>query len=173
MSTHSHHSLHEHTQSSPQSITCLVITCSDSRTPDTDTSGQLIANRLTEQGHRVLPRLLVRDDPSEITKGVASGTSDPHVQAIIINGGTGLSRRDSTFEAIDGLLEKRMDGFGELFRYLSYQEIGAPAMLSRATAGLVHGKILFSTPGSEAAVRLAMEHLILPELGHIIQELTK
>jgi len=173
MSSHSHHTPHEHKEHAPQSITCLVITCSDSRTSDTDTSGQLIANLLIENGHQVLHRLLIRDDPSEIKKVVASGSSDPHVQAIIINGGTGLSRRDSTFEAIDGLLEKRMDGFGELFRYLSYKEIGAPAMLSRATAGLVHGKILFSTPGSEAAVRLAMEQLILPELGHIIHELTK
>jgi molybdenum cofactor biosynthesis protein B len=95
------------------------------------------------------------------------------VQAIIVNGGTGISRRDSTFEAVDAMLEKHLDGFGEIFRALTYQEIGSPAIMTRATAGIVHGRVLFSTPGSENAVRLAMEKLILPELGHLVKELTK
>jgi len=99
--------------------------------------------------------------------------TDKKVQAIIINGGTGISRRDSTFEAVDAMLEKRLDGFGEVFRYLTYQEIGSPAIMSRATAGIIKGRVLFSTPGSENAVRLAMEKLILPELGHLVKELTK
>ena len=95
------------------------------------------------------------------------------MQAVIVNGGTGISRRDSTFEAVDALLEKRLDGFGEIFRYLTYQDIGSSAIMSRATAGIVKGRVLFSTPGSENAVRLAMEKLILPELGHLVRELTK
>ena len=95
------------------------------------------------------------------------------MQTIIINGGTGISRRDSTFEAVDGLLDKRLDGFGELFRYLSYKDMGSPAMLSRATAGLYQGKVVFSIPVSRGAVRLAMEELILPELRHIVGEMQK
>ena len=102
-----------------------------------------------------------------------AGIANDAVQAIIINGGTGISRRDSTFEAVDAMLEKRLDGFGEVFRYLTYQEIGSPAIMTRATAGIVQGKVLFSTPGSENAVRLAMQKLILPELGHLVRELTK
>ena len=94
-------------------------------------------------------------------------------RSIIFNGGTGISRRDSTFEAVDGMLEKRLDGFGEVFRYLTYQDIGSPAIMSRATAGIIKGRVLFSTPGSENAVKLAMEKLILPELGHLIQQLSK
>ena len=116
---------------------------------------------------------LVKDEPVEIRKLIDAATRDEKVHVIVINGGTGLSRRDSTFEAVDAMLEKRLDGFGELFRYLSYKEIGSPAMMSRATAGLVRGRIVFSTPGSESAVRLALEKLILPELGHIVRELTK
>lgn len=173
MSNHSHASHRDHKAHAPRRVSCLVITCSDTRTEETDTSGQLIRRLLTERGHEVVGSHLVKDDPSEIRKAIDAGTTDQRVQAIIVNGGTGLSRRDSTFEAIDGMLEKRLDGFGELFRYLSYQDIGSPAMMSRATAGLVRGRIVFSTPGSESAVRLAMDMLILPELGHIVRELVK
>jgi molybdenum cofactor biosynthesis protein B len=163
----------EHKRHAPQSVGCLVITCSDTRTPQTDTSGQLIMHLLKQQGHQVVAYRLVKDDPGRIRSALKAGVRDATVQAIIINGGTGISRRDSTFEAVDGLLEKRLDGFGEVFRYLTYQEIGSPAIMSRATAGLYKGRIVFSTPGSEGAVRLAMEKLILPELGHIIQQLSK
>lgn len=151
----------------------MVITCSDTRTPETDTSGQLIQKLLREQGHQVAAYHLVKDEPAQITARVTEGTANEAVQAIIINGGTGISRRDSTFEAVDAMLEKRLDGFGEVFRYLTYQEIGSPAIMSRATAGIIKGRVLFSTPGSENAVRLAMEKLILPELGHLVKELTK
>jgi len=151
----------------------LVITCSDSRTSETDTSGQLIMRLLREHGHEVTAYRLVKDEPTEIRKQINAGLKDKAVQAIIINGGTGISRRDSTFEAVDAMLEKRLDGFSEIFRYLTYKEIGSPAIMSRATAGLVRGRIVFSTPGSENAVRLAMEKLIIPELGHMIRELTK
>ncbi len=176
MSSHSHeaHTSHkEHKENAPRRVSCLVITCSDTRTVDTDTSGQLIRRLLSEHGHQVVGSHLIKDEPEEIRRLIEAAAADDAVQAIIINGGTGLSRRDSTFEAIDVILEKRLDGFGELFRYLSYKEIGSSSMMSRATAGLVRGRIVFSTPGSESAVRLAMEQLILPELGHIVRELTK
>ena len=151
----------------------MVITCSDTRTSDTDTSGQLIQNLLKEQGHTVAAYHLVKDEPSEIKAKITAALTNKKIQAIIINGGTGISKRDSTFEAVDAMLEKRLVGFGEVFRYLTYQEIGSPAIMSRATAGIIKGRVLFSTPGSENAVRLAMEKLILPELGHLVKELRK
>jgi molybdopterin adenylyltransferase len=151
----------------------MVITCSDTRTQETDTSGQLIRKLLEEQGHTVIGYYLVKDDPAQIQLWIALGTSNEHVQAVIINGGTGISRRDSTFEAVDEMLEKRLSGFGEIFRYLTYQEIGSPAIMTRATAGIINGRVLFSIPGSENAVRLAMQKLILPELGHLVKELSK
>ena len=128
---------------------------------------------LKEHGHDVVAYRLVKDEPAQITEEIRSGVGNDAIQAIIINGGTGISRRDSTFEAVDSMLEKRLDGFGEVFRYLTYQEIGSPAIMTRATAGIVQGKVLFSTPGSENAVRLAMQKLILPELGHLVRELSK
>ena len=163
----------EHKSHAPKSIGCMVITCSDTRTPETDTSGQLIQKLLKEQGHTVAAYHLVKDEPAQIKARIREGLANEAVRAIIINGGTGISKRDSTFEAVDAMLEKRLVGFGEIFRYLTYMDIGSPAILSRATAGVIKGRILFSTPGSENAVRLAMEKLILPELGHLVKELTK
>ena len=151
----------------------MVVTCSDTRTPETDISGQLIMRLLKEQGHRVMAYYLVKDEPLLIKERIGEALRTEGIHAIIVNGGTGISRRDSTFEAVDAMLEKRLDGFGEIFRALTYQEIGSPAIMTRATAGIVHGRVLFSTPGSENAVRLAMEKLILPELGHLVKELTK
>lgn len=116
---------------------------------------------------------LVKDEPAQITDRIKEGLANDAIQAIIINGGTGISKRDSTFEVIDAMLEKRLVGFGEIFRYLTYMDIGSPAIMSRATAGIIKGRILFSTPGSENAVRMAMEKLILPELGHLVKELSK
>lgn len=150
----------------------MVLTCSDTRTPQTDASGQLIRKLLEERGHTVVDYQVVKDEPAQIQLWIARGTVNKEVQAIILNGGTGVSRRDSTFEAVDAMLEKRLAGFGEIFRLLTYQEIGSPAIMSRATAGVIKGRILFSTPGSENAVRLAMEKLILPELGHLVQQLS-
>ncbi len=151
----------------------MVITCSDTRTPDTDTSGQAIHKLLRQFGHEVVAYHLVKDEPAQITDRIKEGLVNDAVQAIIINGGTGISKRDSTFEAVDAMLEKRLVGFGEIFRYLTYLDIGSPAIMSRATAGIIKGRILFSTPGSENAVRMAMEKLILPELGHLVKELSK
>jgi molybdenum cofactor biosynthesis protein B len=167
------HTALEHKSGAPSSIRCVVITCSDTRTPATDTSGYRIMHMLRDAGHSVVAYHLVKDDPKKIKAKIATGLKDKKVQAIIINGGTGISRRDSTFEAVEAMLEKKLDGFGEVFRYLTYQDIGSPAIMSRATAGIVKGRVLFSTPGSENAVKLAMEKLILPELGHLVKELTK
>lgn len=163
----------EHKHQAPRSVGCMVITCSDTRTPETDTSGSRIMHMLRDAGHTVAAYHLVKDEPAKIRAKIKAGLADKRIQAIIINGGTGIARRDSTFEAVDAMLEKRLDGFGEIFRYLTYQDIGSPAIMSRATAGIVKGRVLFSTPGSENAVKLAMEKLILPELGHLVQELTK
>lgn len=172
--SHVVHTSHvEHKAHAPRSIRCAVITCSDTRTPDTDTSGKLIQQLLKDNGHQIDTYQVMKDEPKEVQALIRQLASKEDVQAVIINGGTGISGRDSTFEAVDALLEKRLDGFGEIFRYLSYKEVGSPAMLSRATAGLFSGTILFSIPGSERAVRLAMEQLILPELGHIVGEITK
>src|SRR4026208_458231 len=164
---------HEHKSHAPKSIGCMVITCSDTRTPNTDTSGHRIMHMLKESAHSFVAYHLVKDEPAKIKTMIKSAVADKKVQAIIINGGTGISRRDSTFEAVDAMLEKRLVGFGGVFRYLTYQDIGSPAIMSRATAGIIKGRVLFSTPGSESAVRLAMEKLILPELGHLVKELTK
>lgn len=151
----------------------MVITCSDTRTPESDTSGYRIMHMLKDAGHAVLAYQLVKDDPKKIKAKIKAGLTNKKIQAVIINGGTGISRRDSTFEAVDAMLEKRLDGFGEVFRFLTYQDIGSPAIMSRATAGIIKSRILFSMPGSENAVKLAMEKLILPELGHLIQQLSK
>jgi molybdenum cofactor biosynthesis protein B len=171
--TAKHSAPHEHKAQAPVSIGCVVVTCSDTRTEESDSSGQLIRRLLTQHGHRVIRYHLLKDEPAEIRDRIEAAVREDAVQAIIINGGTGISRRDSTFEAIDAMLEKRLVGFGEVFRYLTFKDIGSPAIMSRATAGLYRGRVLFSTPGSESAVRLAMEKLILPELGHIIREISK
>lgn len=164
---------HEHKAQAPRQAGCVVITCSDTRTPESDTSGYRIMHMLKDAGHTVVSYQLIKDEPSKIKSAIKKAVTNKKVQAIIINGGTGISKRDSTFEAVDGMLEKRLDGFGEIFRTLTYQEIGSPAIMTRATAGTYKGRIVFSTPGSENAVRLAMEKLILPELGHILQQLSK
>jgi molybdopterin adenylyltransferase len=165
--------VHEHKAHAPRSIGCMIITCSDTRIADTDSSGQLIQKLLKEQGHTVVEYHLVKDDPAQIQLWIARAMTNEAVQAVLINGGTGISQRDATFEAVDEMLEKRLPGFGEIFRLLTYQEMGSAAIMSRATAGIIKRRVLFSIPGSENAVRLAMEKLILPELGHLVQQLSK
>ena len=160
----------EHKASAPRSIACHVITVSDTRTLDTDTSGAAIASLLEAAGHRVVGRDIITDDPVHVASLVSAALERDEVQVVITTGGTGITSRDSTFEAVDALLEKRLDGFGELFRMLSYTDIGPAAMLSRATAGTSRGRVVFVLPGSEAAVRLALEKLIVPELGHVVQQ---
>ena len=148
-----------------------MLTVSDTRTQDTDTSGRAIRELLEGAGHAITGHAIVKDEPAQVTATVRQELADGRTQVIITTGGTGITPRDGTFEAIDGLLEKRIDGFGELFRMLSFQEIGAAAMLSRATAGTASRTAIFVLPGSEHAVRLAMTRLILPELGHVVQQL--
>jgi molybdopterin adenylyltransferase len=163
----------EHKSHAPQSIRCFVLTVSDTRTTQNDTSGDAIASMLRAAGHQVTGRTIVKDDPAAVRDAVLGQIVSGEVDVVITTGGTGITSRDTTYEAIGSLLEKRLDGFGELFRMLSYAEIGAAAMLSRATAGLAHGCIVAALPGSESAVRLAMEKLLIPELGHLIQQATK
>lgn len=159
-------SVEKHRQHAPVAVTCAVVTISDSRTEETDTSGRRIRELLAEKGHRVEAYRIVPDEPDRIR--AALGEMPAGVEIVLCNGGTGLSRRDTTYEAISALLDKEITGFGELFRMLSYEQIGAAAMLSRATAGVSGNRVLFSLPGSTAAVELAMTKLILPELGHVV-----
>lgn len=151
----------------------MVITISDTRTEATDISGRLIQDALARHGHQAAAYHLVPDEPELIQQRVREGVAARDIQAVMCNGGTGVSLRDRSYEAIAQLLEKRLDGFGELFRMLSYQEIGSAAMLSRAVAGIAGDTVIFSMPGSKNAVALALERLILPELGHLVWELGK
>jgi molybdopterin adenylyltransferase len=163
----------EHKQQSPSSVCCFVVTISDTRTIETDTSGKAIADLLAAAGHKVSGRAIVKDDADQVRATIERYLVAPDVQVIITTGGTGITSRDSSYEAVASLLQKRLDGFGELFRMLSYEQIGAAAMMSRACAGVIAGRIVASLPGSEAAVRLAMEKLLIPELGHLVQQATK
>ena len=163
----------EHKARAPQSVRCFILTISDTRTEDTDTSGRAIADLLVASGHQVAGRTIVKDDPDLVRGTIERQLAAPDVHAIITTGGTGITSRDSTYEAVNGLLQKRLDGFGELFRMLSYEQIGSAAIMSRACAGLAAGRIVVCLPGSEAAVRLAMEKLLIPELGHLVQQATR
>jgi molybdenum cofactor biosynthesis protein B len=163
----------EHKATAPRAIGCFVLTISDSKTPETDTSGALIRERLTGAGHIVVGHAIVRDEPTQVAAVIRKGCADPAVEAFLLTGGTGVTSRDSTFEAVEALLDKKLTGFGELFRMLSYAEVGAAAMLSRAQGGVVQGRALFSLPGSPNACRLALEKLILPELGHVLREVRR
>jgi molybdenum cofactor biosynthesis protein B len=164
-------SVSDHRKTAAANVRCAVLTISDTRALETDVSGRTIVELLEEAGHIVAKRQILRDEPIDVHDAVVAQLGG--VDALITTGGTGITSRDSTYEAIAGLLEKRLDGFGELFRALSYQEIGSAAMLSRATAGVARGTAVFVLPGSENAVRLAMTRLILPELGHVVRELRR
>jgi len=161
-----------HKAASPVSVRVAVLTVSDTRTEATDTSGAAIVALLEQAGHQVIARALVKDEPADVMAFVATQLRGP-AQVIITTGGTGITSRDSTYEAVTEMLEKRLDGFGELFRMLSYADIGPAAMMSRACAGLARGRVVISLPGSEGAVLLAMTKLVLPELGHLVQQASK
>src|SRR6266550_7089889 len=160
----------EHKAAAPSRIGCYVITVSDTRTEDTDTGGRAIVDLLSQAGHEIAGHTIVRDDAELLRDCISRQLANPAVQAIITTGGTGITSRDCTYEAVTAMLWKRIDGFGEIFRALSYEQIGSAAMMSRAVAGTIAGRVLISLPGSEAAVRLAVEKLILPELGHLVRE---
>lgn len=166
-------SVEEHRSQSPQTVSCIVVTVSDTRTAETDESGPLIKMMLEKAGYRVLKCLIVKDDYELIRELIHDASSDPEVEALLLSGGTGISKRDNTYEAVSSLLDKELTGFGEIFRYLSFEEIGAAAILSRAIGGTVGSTAVFSMPGSRNAVRLAMEKILLPELRHVVREMNK
>lgn len=157
-----------HCKASGTLARCAVLTISDTRTEANDSSGRFIRDSLGVAGHSVAAYQIVKDDPEAIERQLRTWTSDSDVQVICCTGGTGIAPRDSTIEVAERLIGKKLDGFGELFRMLSWKEIGAAAMLSRAVAGLAEETMLFVMPGSTNAVRLAMHKLIIPELSHLI-----
>jgi molybdopterin adenylyltransferase len=163
----------EHKARAPRSVRCFIVTVSDTRTEATDTGGRAIADLLTAAGHVVAGRTIVTDTADLVRETLERQLASADVQAIITTGGTGITSRDSTYEVVAALMQKRLDGFGELFRMLSFEQIGPAAMMSRACAGMAAGHILVSLPGSEAAVRLAMERLVIPELGHLVEQATR
>ena len=162
-----------HKAAAPSRVGCYVITVSDTRTEDTDTGGAAIVDLLAKAGHQIAGRTIVKDDAEQLRDCISRQLANPDVQVIVTTGGTGITSRDCTYEAVSAMLWKRLDGFGELFRMLSYQDIGAAAMMSRAIAGTVAGRVVVSLPGSEAAVRLAVEKLLLPEIGHLVREASR
>lgn len=161
-----------HPDAPGMTVSCAVITVSDTRTRETDRSGQLIHQLLLEAGHSIAFYTLVKDEPDQIRSQIQGLSERPDLNALIISGGTGIAPRDTTYDAIESLLEKTLPGFGELFRFLSYQEIGSRTIASRAIAGVYCGKLVFSVPGSSNAVRLALEKLILPELVHLVNQIS-
>ena len=165
-------SIQEHKKESTP-LHVMVVTVSDTRTEQTDKSGRKMIELLETSHHHVADYEIVKDDQEAIEEALFKGCRDPRVQVILLNGGTGLSNRDVTFEIVERLIERPIPGFGEIFRMLSYEEIGSPSMLSRATAGIARKTVIFSVPGSTGAVTLAMEKLILPEMGHIVREISK
>jgi molybdopterin adenylyltransferase len=167
-------STEEHKRKAPKTVRCKIITISDTRNPETDKSGSLMKELLEAEGHVVSSYQIVADEREKIGEAVLEGCSDPAIDAVLTNGGTGIALRDVTIETVSALYQKEITGFGELFRMLSYQEdIGPAAMLSRASAGIIQNTAVFSTPGSSGAVRLAMNKLIIPELGHLVSEVRK
>jgi molybdenum cofactor biosynthesis protein B len=163
----------EHRATAPSSVGCFVLTVSDTRTPETDTGGRVIRELLTAGGHAVIGSAIVRDEPGEVVRVVREACADPRVKVVILTGGTGITSRDSTYEAVEAVLDKRLPGFGELFRMLSYEQVGAAAMLSRAQMGIHARRIVVSLPGSPNACRLALEKLLVPELGHLVREVSR
>ena len=160
--------VHEHKNKAHRTVRCAIITLSDTRDETTDKSGQRIKALLAEHEQPVVSYQILKDEPDQITAAVRALLTRPDVDVILTNGGTGIAPRDTTFEALQGLLEKEILGFGEMFRMLSYEDIGSAAMLTRATAGVAQGKVIISLPGSTGAVELGMTKLVLPELGHML-----
>jgi len=163
--------VHEHKKKAAKSLGIMVVTVSDTRDVTTDQSGQLIKEMLAEAGHRIVGYQIVKDEPSEIEGLLQQTIGRNDLEVIILNGGTGISPRDGTYEVVHRLIQKRLDGFGEIFRYLSYQDIGSAAIMSRACAGVAGDKVMISLPGSKGAVQLAMGQLVLPEIGHMVSQL--
>jgi len=164
---------HEHKHKSPVSVTCAVIIISGSRTEQNDESGKLITQLLEKNGHKVTSFSILKNDADSILKNIDQLLEDESLGVIITSGGTGASHLDITVETVTPILDKKLDGFGELFRFLTYQEIGSGSIMSRAMAGVIKGRVIISLPGSLEAVRLAMEKIILPEIGHLVREASR
>ena len=165
--------LKHHKETAARDFGVFVLTVSDTRTEETDRSGRILRELVEGSGHRVTGAEIVPDEPGRIQAAVQLAVEERETDIVLITGGTGIARRDSTVDTVRPMLKKELDGFGELFRMLSFREIGSAAMLSRAVAGIIADKVVFSMPGSSGAVKLAMNQLILPELGHIVGELRK
>lgn len=163
-------SVSQHRSQAPAALRCAVITVSDTRTLETDTGGKAVADYLTGAGHSVLAREIIPDEPARMRPLVTTLAERGDIDAILLTGGTGIGSRDQTYETISALLTKPLPGYGEIFRWLSFEDVGPAAMLSRATGGLIGRTVVLTMPGSPAAVRLAMEKLIVPELGHLVRE---
>ncbi|MBA7690305.1 Molybdenum cofactor biosynthesis protein B [subsurface metagenome] len=163
----------EHKKEAPKSVSCAVLTFSDSRTEQNDESGKLLCQKLNEDGHRVIDYAVLKDDSEAIGRKIGELLRQDELQVIITNGGTGVSHRDVAVETVSSILEKKLDGFGELFRSLSYQEIGSASIMSRAIAGVAGGKVIICLPGSLGAAKLAIEKIILPEIGHMVREVSR
>ncbi|MCP2731312.1 MogA/MoaB family molybdenum cofactor biosynthesis protein [Limnofasciculus baicalensis] len=160
-----------HPDSTQRTVNCAVITISDTRSLETDRSGQIIQQLLVEAGHSILAYRILQDEPTLIRDYLQELAQRADIEAIVFNGGTGIAPRDTTYDALEDLLEKTLPGFGEIFRALSYQEIGSRAIASRAVAGIYQGKLVFSIPGSTGAVKLALSQIIIPEIIHLITQL--
>jgi molybdenum cofactor biosynthesis protein B len=163
----------EHKHQSPKSVTCAVLIISGTRTEQSDESGKLILQALKREGHQVISYSILKNDADSILKKLYGLLEEESLQVIITSGGTGASHLDITIETISPILDKKLDGFGELFRFLTYQEIGTGSIMSRAMAGVVKGKVIICLPGSVKAVNLAVERIILPEIGHLVREATR
>lgn len=166
-------SVHDHREAAPDYVRLAIVTISDTRTSENDTGGDTIQELMTEAGHEVVERRIVRDEVPEIQTTLTELLGRSDVDTVITTGGTGISARDTTYEVIERMIDKKLDGFGEIFRVLSYEEVGAAAMLSRAVAGAVGNKFVACLPGSRNAVRLAVEKLLVPEMAHVVFELRK
>jgi molybdenum cofactor biosynthesis protein B len=160
----------EHTAQGPPTARCAVITVSDTRTLETDTGGQSLIDHLTIAGHSIVAREIIPDEPARMRPLLESLRDRDDLDVILMTGGTGITTRDQTYETVTGLLDKPLPGYGEIFRMLSYHDIGPAAILSRATGGLIGRKVLLTMPGSPAAIRLAMEKIIIPQLPHLLRE---
>jgi molybdenum cofactor biosynthesis protein B len=165
--------VHKHRESAPETVRVAILTISDTRTPETDTGGDVAEELLVDAGQEVVERRIVRDQVVGIRNNLVDLLARSDVDAVLTTGGTGISARDTTYEVVERMLEKQLDGFGEIFRMLSYEEIGSAAIMSRALAGSVGSKFVASLPGSRNAVRLAVEKLLVPELAHVVFELRK
>ncbi len=162
-----------HKRKAPSRVNCAVLTISDSRTEQDDESGKLLKEKLSQSGHQVMSYSILKNDANAIRQEIDQLLRQEELQIIITSGGTGIGHHDVTVDTLSPLFEKKLDGFGELFRFLSYQEIGSASMMSRAVAGVLKGKVILCLPGSVEAARLAIEKIILPELGHLVWEVSR